>query len=377
MKGTSFGTILLVLCMLVVMLLPSIALAESKLEMGFTVLSDLHVEAWDKNSQLKVRKAFQDLQDTVPESAALILNGDLSNGLPDDYDKLKELLKELPHPKTVYATIGNHEFYKAWMNKAGIWNADGFPNGETEQASIERFLQFNGENRVYNEKMVQGYHFLFLGSEQYRQSNPDNLEDAYLSPAQLGWLQQSLKKAQAEGNNKPIFVFLHQPLPNTVSGTTGCCVNNRAIIQHEELQRILSGYPQVIFFTSHTHRELKLPKTWVQNLFTMINTSSVQQPVTDNGQDVDKVLGPDTSEGLYVEVYSDKVIIKGRDFYSQRWIPEANFIVPRVPARTALSKPDLLLKHVWNQLNSFNPAYLETTKSKSFSIGKINWAAPN
>jgi Icc protein len=364
------------LCILANTFFPSMALAESKLEMGFTVLSDLHVEAWDKASQRKVIKAFEDLQETVPDSSALILNGDSTNGLPDDYDMLKGLLLKLPHPPQVYATLGNHEYYKAWMNANGEWNPDAFPNGETEQASIDRFLQFNGERRIYYEKLVKGYHFLFLGSEQYRQSNPDNGEDAYLSNAQLEWLQQSLKKAQSDGRDKPIFIFLHQPLPNTLSGTNNF-VNLRAVIQHEELRRILSDYPQVIFFTSHTHRELKLPHTFVQSKFAMVNTSSVQHPITDGGQDVDKGLGPEASEGLHVQVYSDKVVIKGRDFYNRRWIPEASFTVNRTQPKAAVPVPNLMLKTELSYWNSFNPAYLETTKSKSFSIGNINWAAPN
>jgi Icc protein len=377
MKGKQLYIKLLSVCMFLQLVIPYSALAEQKPKMGFAVLSDLHVEAWNTTSPRKLEAALKDLNEVVPNSAALILNGDLSDGQPDDYKLLTKLLKQLPHPEALYASIGNHEFFKAWKNKEGLWDVAGFPNGETEQASIGRFLAFTGESNVYYSKQVQGYHFLFLGSEQYRQSNPDNAEDAYLSKTQLNWLRQSLQNAQDETKQKPIFVFLHQPLPNTVSGTTICCVNNRAVIQHEELNRILADYPQVILFSGHTHRELKLPYTFMFKRFAMVNTSSLQAPITRDAQDVDKPLDHDASEGLYVEVYSDKVVIKGRDFINRQWIAEANFTVSNAVPPKTVSKPESLSIFDWSQLISFNPAYLEMTVSKSFRIGSINWAFPN
>ncbi|UUZ90639.1 metallophosphoesterase [Paenibacillus sp. P25] len=290
------------------------------------MLSDIHVQSWDTQSHAKFSAALQDLSGINPNSDTLVINGDLTNGMPADYAKLQELLKQNPHPKNVLFSMGNHEYYKAWFDASGAWSPPTFPNGETEQASISRFLQFAGTDKVYYDRIIKGYHFIFLGSEQYRQSDPNNLEDAYLSKEQLNWLKDTLKKAS--GSGKPIFVFLHQPLPYTVAGTYFCCVNNRAVIQHEELKSILSQYPQVIYFSGHSHWELKLPKTMVQDGFTMVNSSSVVQPWTDDGSGGEMLTAPEESEGLYVEVYDDEVRIQGRDFYRKRWIPEADFSVP-------------------------------------------------
>ncbi|TJY44622.1 metallophosphoesterase [Cohnella pontilimi] len=292
----------------------------------FPVISDIHVQWWYDTSQMKFMNALNDLYSINPNPDTMVINGDLGDGMPADYAKLTELLNTNPHPKKMFYTMGNHEYYKAWHDADGWWNSDTFPNGETEQDSINRFLQFAGEKKVYYDQFVKGYHFIFLGSEYYRQSDWNNLEDAYLSEEQLNWLKETLKKGAEDG--KPIFVFLHQPIPYTVSGTSFCCTNNRAVIQHEELKSILSGYPQVIFFSGHTHWELKLPLTLVHDKFTMVNSSSVVQPWTDDGNGGEMLAGPDDSEGLYVEVYKDKVKIKGRDFYRKQWVPEAQFTVP-------------------------------------------------
>ncbi|WP_028548382.1 metallophosphoesterase family protein [Paenibacillus sp. UNC451MF] len=303
----------------------AISQAEEKPDLTFSVLSDLHIQAWDTHSQDKFINALNDLNQINSTSDALILNGDLTDGRQEDYDKLKKLLDRSSHPQAVYSNIGNHEFYQAWHGSTRQWSEASFPNGETEKDSIERFLKFNGESEVYYEKQLQGYSFIFLGSEQYRQSNADNLEDAYLSQIQLEWLKTVLKKAAA--SEKPIFVFLHQPLPNTVSGTTACCVNNRGVIQHEELNKILSAYPQVILFTGHTHWELKLPKAFVYNKYLMVNTSSVEQPWTGDASGAEKPLEPEASEGLYVEARNNSVTIRGRDFNKQNWIPEAHYVI--------------------------------------------------
>lgn len=292
----------------------------------FPVISDIHIQSWEDASHEKLVHVLNDLNEINPSADTLVVNGDLTEGMPEDYAKLKELMQSAPHPESVLYNIGNHEFYKAWYSSRTQWNPDGFPNGETEQDSISRFLAFSGENKVYYDKTIKGYHFIFLGSERYRQSDPDYAEDAYLSPEQLDWLKQTLKKDA--GSNKPVFVFLHQPLPATVSGTHFCCTNSRAVIQHKELKSILSQYPQVIYFSSHSHWELNQPDTLVRDGFTMVNTASVSETWTSDGKGAEKLKGKKESEGLYVEVYPDRVQIKGRDFYRKQWIPEAQFTVP-------------------------------------------------
>lgn len=157
--------------------------------------------------------------------------------------------------------------------------------------------------------MDSGLSFYFLGSEQYRQSNPNNNEDAWLSLAQLKWLQSQLQDNYIK--HKPLFVFLHQPLQGTVSGSL-----SRGIVQHNELKQLLSQYPEVILFTGHTHWELQLTSTLIRDVFTMVNSSSVSYPYDSN----DQLIQGNRSEGLVIVVYADRIHVRGRDFYNQAWI---------------------------------------------------------
>lgn len=285
----------------------------------FDVISDIHVQKWNTVSHDKLKRAMIDLQKAEPDAQALVINGDLGDGMPGDYETLRRLIGSLPHPAPLFYNIGNHEYYKAWHDTDG-YQSNSFPNGETEQASQQRFLDFAGRKKLYEDAWVSGYHFIFLGSEHYLQFDPNVREGAWLSDDQLAWLEKTL--ADREKPDKPIFVFLHQPLPGTVAGsqTYG---NIRSVIQHERLRAILEKHPQSILFSGHTHWELRSERTVWRNGFTMVNSSSVYEPY--NEADVAYDQEYDRSEGLTVEVYEDRVIIRGRDFANGAWIPEAQF----------------------------------------------------
>lgn len=288
--------------------------------LSFPVLSDIHVEAGNNSTTQRTqdhfKEALQDLNSINPHSDTMVINGDLGDGRKADYNTLNSILKQTPHPP-IYYTIGNHEFYQALYDQKGTWSPTTFPNNTTEQESISRFENFTGHNKLYYDEWLKGYHFIFLGSEHYRQYDTSIENSAYLSEEQLQWLDQTLR--EKNDPSKPVFIFLHQGLPNTVAGTTGS--DYQGVVQAKELTQILSKYPQVILFTSHTHATLTSPQNMVKNGFTMINTSSVFEPYQGDNQPA-----PSTaSEGLYVTVYADHVEVQGRDFYHKAWIPQADY----------------------------------------------------
>jgi Icc protein len=291
----------------------------------FSVISDIHVEVGNNESVRKTKQALNDLNAAVPNSDALVINGDLGQGTLNDYITLKNLLKNVPLPPNVLYTIGNHEYYNAFHNQNGKWSLNTYPNGETEKASQQRFLNYVGRPSLYDDAWISGYHFIMLGSEKYRQSDLSFKEDAWLSNEQLKWLHQKLQADDQSG--KAVFVFLHQPLPNTVAGSS-IYFNGRGVVQHEKLKEILSQHPQVIFFSGHTHWELASKNTLIKDKFTMVNSSSVYQPYDEN--DRPYKLNQRRSEGLAVEVYPDKVLIQGRDFTKHSWIPQARFEIASI-----------------------------------------------
>jgi 3',5'-cyclic AMP phosphodiesterase CpdA len=221
--------------------------------------------------------------------------GDLTdNGFQEEYDRFFSLYNAKKQPLTVSLfAIGNHDYW----------------NGLSEEEAQKRFLKETGMDSIYYHKVIKGYHFIILGPE-------NGLTEGYYSKEQIKWLGEQLEQAEKDDPKKPIFVFLHQPMKNTVFGSEwGTEING------ELLNNTLKEYPQVINFSGHTHYPLDDPRTIHQKDFTSLGTSSVSYMWTEAGY-LQGELPPGCekiSQGLIVEVYKNKVVIKRRDFHKNDW----------------------------------------------------------
>lgn len=260
---------------------------------SFEVISDIHIRSSNTadlyTSNLK--KALKDINLVDPNSSAINFVGDITeSGSDANYDVLNQILSSIPHPNT-NMVVGNHDVrYQDYT------------------VAMNRFLSKTGMPSAYYDKWINGYHFIYLATEQALKDNAD------LSATQLSWLQTKL--GEQASSDKPIFVFLHQQLSNTVAGSTGTTYVN----QDAQVKAILSSYPQAIFISGHSHYKLT-------NAFTMYN----QQFCTLVNDGAVAFLQDDTStisQGLFIDVYPNKVLIKGRDFITKEWIPTAQFILP-------------------------------------------------
>ncbi|MCL6593659.1 MAG: metallophosphoesterase [Alicyclobacillus sp.] len=284
--------------------------------MTFWVISDLHVRGTndrgqpyvDVRAEHNVAQALADIHQLTPGCAALVLNGDLTDtGMPQDYAELKRLLAKGPHPAHVLYAIGNHEFYAAFRTHTGRLSVSTFPNGQTDRLCIQRFVQNTGVPHVYYNQWIQGYPFIVLGTEASRITNPRYYDNAVLSGQQLAWLRKQLAASPA---HVPVFVFLHQPIPHTVAGSS-----KETIVHPETLKLILYAHPNVVLFSGHTHLTFKnQPLTMYRQHIVMFNDASVYMPLLANGRPAG------TSEGLCVTVQSGTLLVRERDFRHHVWL---------------------------------------------------------
>lgn len=262
----------------------------------FSVLGDVHGNA------IKLENAINDLHSIKGNMDAMILNGDnVDQGLESQYDAIKNTLNKNSDilPKTIIKNIGNHDYF----------DYEKGPNKPKDVANFKNmYLDFAGEKSVYHDAWIKGYHFISLGSES---GNTKELGavNAFLSEKQLDWLQERLAEKHEKG--KPIFVFLHQHLSTSIKGWIG-------VEQRRELNKILSSYPEVILFTSHTHVLLSIDNIKLNQPFTTVHTGAVNYSILPEGYDIKRLY--DESQGLYVEVYGNKTVVKGRDFIKKTWI---------------------------------------------------------
>jgi 3',5'-cyclic-AMP phosphodiesterase len=263
----------------------------------FSVLSDIHANT------NKLRSAIIDLYFINQDTDAMILNGDVTDeGIYEQYDQVKKELDNYSSmlPATVIQNIGNHEYFNYKKGRNTLADVLNYRN---------LYFQFTGNLNVYHDTWIRGYHFISLGSENANLKGPNPPNAADLSENQLKWLKEKLKEKYEPG--KPVFVFLHQHLKTSIVGWKG-------VIQEDELTKILSDYPDVILFTSHTHVSLAIDSVVQTEPFTIVNTGAIDF-INIPDKKISKRMYKE-NQGIYVQVNGNRVVINGRDFSNSEWM---------------------------------------------------------
>lgn len=267
----------------------------------FQVITDTHVTAnADHEYNRNLDKALKDIIAHTSGSSGIMHVGDLTDhGFIEEYEELNRIIEANKEglPDIRY-TVGNHDVaFGHWASRLGNYTAH------------------TGMKGAYHDHWIDGYHYIFLGTEQ-------GLEKfCHLTQEQLDWLDVKLGEEATAA--RPVFVFLHQPLMDTVAGSLKA-QDWYGVVQDTELKLVLSKYPQAIMFSGHTHWQLEAGHTIFDGLgetATMFNAASVAYLWTDE----DAYLAG--SQGFYVEIYADKVLVKGRDFAAGSWVESAQFQV--------------------------------------------------
>ena len=86
-------------------------------------------------------------------------------------------------------------------------------------------------------------------------------------------------KSTKDDPEKPIFVFLHQHIKDTVYGSQEWGTQDSA-----KINAVLKEYPQVITFSGHSHYPLDDPRSIHQKDFTSVGTSSVSYMEVEGGK---------------------------------------------------------------------------------------------
>ena len=201
----------------------------------------------------------------------------------------------------------------------------GFMNSFNEEANHKDTLSYTYE--------VNGYTFIVMASDE------SEFEEAYISDAQLQWLNLTLKEKTAEG--KPVFVICHYPLaeghglPNTwgssdsqptekpgdyvrkvdydYTGSIGAASN--------EVYDIITSYKNVFFITGHLHTGFGYYTYQTIDAENNVQGINVPSAGIDNKDGVYN--NPGT--GVYVEVTDSEVIFYARDFANGKYLTEKEF----------------------------------------------------
>ena len=245
----------------------------------------------------------------MPEkTGALVVNGDLvDNGSQEQWDRFLAARKEAPHDSGVELwTIGNHEMY----------------GKETSEVHMQRFLKYSGQEKPWNEVVVNGTPLISINTEYYSDIDRGGKEPFQrISAEQLKWLDERLAHWDAQGVTA--LVFTHPLLPGTVSMSHSAWYQND-FEDEQAISDVLSKYNDVVAFTSHSHSSLKQNNWWGTRRydgttqgaigFPVVNTGAILNEYLPDGDHDEEIVDDKAATGLRVKVYDDRVRVEAWDF---------------------------------------------------------------
>lgn len=279
------------------------------------IISDTHANPDAPTNGKKWGRAMDRISAFKDKSTALVVNGDFVDTMRDkNYFEAEKILKAHPYTGAdILWGSGNHEQYGQELS--------------SEKAQ-KNFLTWADRDKPYAEKVVGGVVLIALGTEYYDDHASQGKEPFWnASQAQLYWLKGRLDHWENEG--RPVLIFSHYTLANTVSGTHSAWYQND-YNDVEELNDILSGRKNVAFFTSHTHDIVTLNDWWgrytlpenVGDGIPVFNTGAVKEGIVPDGDNDEETLKDDRSSSLRARVFDDHLTVEAWDLVSGKKVQE-------------------------------------------------------
>lgn len=285
---------------------------------SFGALSDVHIT----NSDFAMNKFEQALEyfNNTEKVAFTCIAGDLtSNGTADQFTTYRSVVAEHSPNTPVYEITGNHD---------------------VENTSIAPFLtkestqQYIGRDMYYS--FTQGNDlFIMFGMSGWISKTGE-----IFTVEALQWLYETLEA----NRNKRCFVFEHCPnmvVSNGVvhedsgSGSiiglrppTGNLLNQGSTSQ--PFRELMAHYKNVVWFHGHSHLDFKYQEDCAQvNYDKNFGCHSIHIPSSASGRSL-KADGsgwenPEGSYGYVVDVYENYIVLRGRDFVAEKFVPIATY----------------------------------------------------
>ena len=275
------------------------------------VMSDIHITLNQKHTHNQnFSKMLKDVAALSPDALGIYVVGDMADtGREQEYKNMMALYEDAGKVPPLFLAIGNHDL-------------SGLPFDEANATFLKYATLPDGSHPTDTsyDFWLGGYHFIFLGTD-----TASGLHSNFTKET-MNWLRDKLEENRDPG--RPVFLFLHQSLSNTVSGSLPgegwSGVDNEGM-----LRNVLKNYPEVMFFNGHSHWTMDS----VSNMFEgdkklpcrIFNCASVGY--LWSGYNVVSGEHLDGSQGYMVKLYDGKLYVLGRDFARGEWISAAQYCI--------------------------------------------------
>ncbi len=264
------------------------------------VTSDIHIQKDDYQIE-RYRKGMKFAYEYAKSQPynkidAFFAVGDFANsGSEWEMLAFRDLMDECLSPETERTLmLASHEF-----------KTDG------QQGAYDRLKSiYNMEPDTH--KIFKGFHCISVSTE----------DGCRFREGKQNFLREELKKAAADDPKKPIFVFQHPHITDTVAGSINW--------GEDDLTAIMMDYPQIIDFSGHSHAPINDPRSIHQRHFTCLGTGSFSYFELDEFDKIYGTIPPDCDEQaqfLIVEVSAEgAVLVKSVDVLTNNFFPCDRFI---------------------------------------------------
>ena len=296
------------------------------------IMSDIHITLNQAHVHNKnFSHMLEDVASLNADALGIFVVGDMADtGNEQEYKNMLQLYENAGKVPPLFLAIGNHDL-------------SGLPFDQANEMFLKYATLPDGSHPTDTsyDFWLNGYHFIFLGTDHATGLHSSFTRDT------MTWLDEAI--SENRDPECPVFLFLHQSISNTVSGSLPgegwSGVDNEGM-----LKNVLKKYPEVMFFNGHSHWTMDS----VGNMFEgdsklpcrIFNCASVGY--LWSGYNIVSGEHLNGSQGYMVKLYDDRLYILGRDFSAGEWIPSAQYcIMLKEPAEettpeetTAASEPD-------------------------------------
>lgn len=233
---------------------------------------------------------------------------------------LREYIESFTVP--VYLVQGNHDIRDGEKWNSVYYNSSywydlfydwiDYSNSTATTQKYENTVEYSREHAYYD-TVINGHQFIFLALP-----NLENGTEYYSFGAeQLAWLDKKLYQNERTGN--PTFVCVHVPTKDSkiLKNPDALGENDRAF------REIINKHPTAIIVSGHKHYDLDADFAYSYN-----GAQELPSEFNDGGASmVGDVTEQEGSLGIIAEVYSDRIILRGRNFVENKWISRAQTIL--------------------------------------------------
>ena len=272
---------------------------------SFGVISDIHIPNTDFAKKfINALKYFNANVDFI------CVSGDLTaNGNQNEFEQVKNQIDTYA-TVPIYLTSGNHDCYNYGANGA-----------------VETALDTYFNTKLYYAITKNNDIFIFVGEKT-------NSRGSIFTHEELQWLYDTLE----ENRNKRCFLIQHSFVESNGSGDANNLYGGTMLTGNELtiIKSLVSHYQNIIHFHGHSHliyelqeiddnKDCNYSDKYGSKEF---HVPSLQQPRTINTSYTGtglKYTNYNGSEGYVVDVYSKYIIVKGRDFSNNKFLPIAYY----------------------------------------------------